>query len=226
MRVWISRSQPGASRQGQLLEEHGFEVLVAPVLRIEPTNTSAPAGRFQHVVFLSEHSVRHGGTLTCCVGAQVYTTGPATAAILAERGVTAQSARQASSEGLLELFGGIDMVAQTVLIVAGEGGRKTLRDGLTASGAIVEEWLCYRRCGEQVEAGRLAGVNAVLVASQDGFRHLARLWFEAGGSAQVDIIAASERIAGLGNELGFHNIRIASSAATEDWIAALNESND
>ncbi len=36
MRVWLSRSEPGASRQGRELRAAGHDVWIAPVLEIEP----------------------------------------------------------------------------------------------------------------------------------------------------------------------------------------------
>jgi uroporphyrinogen-III synthase len=69
----------------------------------------------------------------------------------------------------------------------------------------------------------LEGVDAVLVGSQDGFRQVARLWFDSNRDAAVRIIAASERVAELGGELGFNNVEVARSAATEDWLAALGD---
>jgi len=60
VKVWITRSQPGADRQAAALRDAGHEVVVAPVIRIEATGSAPPAGPFDVLVFLSEHAVRAG----------------------------------------------------------------------------------------------------------------------------------------------------------------------
>ncbi|HEY5645086.1 MAG TPA: uroporphyrinogen-III synthase [Pseudomonadales bacterium] len=222
MRVWVTRSEPGASRQAQALRKAGYEVLVRPVLSIEPTGAPAPAVGFDHVIFLSEQAVRHGAKLGYCAGARVLAVGDATAAALAERGVAAVIPAVASSEGLLAEFEGLDLEDARVLIVAGEDGRKALRDALVARGARVAEFLCYRRRPAVEVPLDPSGIDAVLIGSQDGFRAFARLWFDCGGG-DVRVIAASERIAALGAELGFVHVQAAGGAATDDWISALKQ---
>jgi len=220
VRVWITRSEPGASRQAEALRHAGYDVRVVPVLSIEPTGVQPPAGTFRHVVFLSEHAVRHGGDLHYCAGARVLAVGAATARALADRGVTASVPGAVSSEGLIDAFAGERLAGAAVLVVAGEDGRKTLRDALIARGARVSEFLSYRRRPVGAASVDPAGVDAVLVASQDGFRAFARLWFDSGGGA-VRVIAASARIAGLGAALGFPDVETAGGPADEDWIQAL-----
>ncbi len=221
MRVWITRSEPGASRQAAALRAAGHQVLVCPLVRIEPTGRPVPGGRFQHVVFLSEQAVLHGGRLGYCRGARVHAIGGATAAALAERGLRAEVPAAASTEGLLAHLQCQVPEGGRVLIVAGEDGRKTLRDSLRRLGARVEEHLCYRRLPVAETAVDAAAIDAVLVGSQDGFRALARVWFHSGGGPDVLLVAASPRVAALAPELGFRNVRVADGAAVEDWIGAL-----
>jgi len=222
-RVWVTRSQPGAGRQAAALEAAGYEVLIAPVIEIEPCDAVQPASGFQHVIFLSEHAVVHGGTLDYCKGAVVWAVGMRTAETLAPRGIEARVPDEASSEGLLRGIGEESLQGAAVLIVAGEGGRNVLGPRLSEQGASVEEYLCYRRVPFVGVVDCLEDVGTVLVASQDGFRHVARLWFESGGCAEVRIIAASQRIAEIATDLGFHNVQIARGATTRDWITALED---
>lgn len=223
MRVWVTRSQPGADRLAQALRSCGYQVTVAPVIDVEPTNAPRPHGRFQQVIFLSEHAVRLAAGIEFCGGARVSAVGGATARALEERGVSAEVPANSSSEGLLLLFSDEKVTGCRVLIVAGEGGRKVLRDTLLARGARVCEYLCYRRLANPVPDESLRSVDAILIASQDGFRHVARLWFDSGGSAEISVIAASGRIAGLAAELGFKNVQISGGGAASDWIAALEQ---
>lgn len=220
MRVLVTRSEPGASRQARALTLAGFEAVVAPVLHIEPTDAPIPDGRFEQVIFLSEQAVRYGGDLGYCEGARVHAVGETTARALAARGVSAEVPTVASSEGLLEHLSTLPFAGARVLIVAGADGRKTLRDALQGRGAQVREHLCYRRVAMREMSVDPAGIDVVLVGSQDGFRAFARLWFGSGG-ADVPVIAASARVAALGEALGFTDVRIAGGAGTGDWITAL-----
>ena len=220
-RLWVTRTEPGCSRQVRSLEAAGYQALGAPVMGVEKTAAELPPGPFQYVFFLSEQAVRLAGNLSFCADAEVYAVGGQTAGQLAERGVTALVPSAASSEGLVLSVHDLPVAGAACLIVAGEGGRKTLRDALLAAAAEVSEYLCYRRIELPVAAGALAGITHILVASQDGFRAMARLWFENGGDADVKVIAASDRIAALGPELGFANLQVAAGAADADFIAAL-----
>lgn len=221
MRIWVTRSQPGAARQGGELRAQGYQVVVEPVLEVVPIQVPEPEGPYQRVLFLSEHAVRCGGTLGYCAGAEVFAVGARTAAVLAEHDIQARTPDQASSEGVLAMLENEPLGGERMLIVAGEDGRKLLRDALQRKGARVCEYLCYRRQARAVDVRRVASVDAVLVGSQDGFRHAARLWFDGGGSNELLVIAASERVASLGEGLGFCNVRVAEGAATTDWIRAL-----
>jgi uroporphyrinogen-III synthase len=171
-RVWVTRSQPGADRQAAELRDAGFEVVSAPVLTIERLPAEAPEGPFDHVIFLSEQAVRHCGTLERCKGATVHAVGESTARALRERGVPARVPERADSEGILEGLG--RPAGARILLVAGVDGRKVLRDAFLKAGAEVVEHLCYRRVGVPVPPESFEGVTTILVASQDGFRQVAR----------------------------------------------------
>jgi uroporphyrinogen-III synthase len=220
LRLWISRSQPGADRQAADLIAAGHEVRVAPVTRIESIRRSPPHGVFKKVIFLSEHAVRHCGRLDFCADAEVYAVGQQTARVLAARRIEARTARQASSDGLLQELESV--AGTTILIVAGEDGRKLVRDELLRRGARICEYLCYRRVPLEADLAGGWPVEVILVSSQDGFRHVARLWFEIDGRADVTVLAASRRIGELGAALGFSNVIVCAGAASEDWVEALS----
>lgn len=227
MRIWVSRSEPGASRQAAALRGAGYDVVTAPVMEIEATEAAHPAAEagFQHVIFLSEQAVRFGGPFDYCAGARVHAIGGRTAAALRAQGIHAEVPSRASSDGLLEHLANDRLADAVCLIVAGVGGRKTLADSLKTQGGRVAEFLCYRRVDAVVDPRRLAGVTHILVASQDGFRAVARLWCSSGADIDVKVIVASDRIASIGPELGLANLQIAAGAAEEDWIAALENRN-
>jgi len=221
MRIWVTRSEPGCSRQTAALRAAGLDAVAAPVLAIEPTGNAVPEGSFEYVFFLSEQAVRHAGDLAFAAGARVYAVGAQTAAALSEADIVAAVPRQASSEGLIAELDDVPLTGRGCLIVAGEGGRKTLVGYLGGRSAEVVEYLCYRRIAVETWHPSLAGVTHILVASQDGFRAMARLWCANGGGPDVQVIAASDRIAALGPELGFSRLKVAAGAADADFIAAL-----
>lgn len=221
MRIWVTRTEPGCSRQAGALQAAGYELLAAPVLGVETTGAETPVGPFQHVFFLSEHAVRAAGNLAFCAGAGVHAVGEQTKRALAQAGITADVPGRSSSEGLISLAESLSVAGARCLVVTGQGGRKELRDYLASAGAVVQEYLCYRRVALDVPADELVAVSHILVASQDGFRAMARLWFDCGGDAHVKVIAASDRIAALGPKLGFDNLQVATGAADADFIAAL-----
>jgi uroporphyrinogen-III synthase len=220
LRLWISRSQPGAERQAEELIAAGHEVLIEPVIGVEPVDEPLPRGDFQTVIFLSEHAVRHAERLDFCDGAEVHAVGQQTRRALAGSDIDVHVAREASSEGLLNSVESAS--GSRVLIVAGVGGRKRVRDELLKRGAEVSEYLCYRRVPLRVDLTEHARIDGILVSSQDGFRHVARLWFESNGRADVQVLVASQRIGEIGDGLGFCNVTVTSGAASEDWIEALS----
>ena len=144
MRVWLTRSQPGADRAAAVLEKHGHCALVAPVVSISQIPAARPSRTFADVIFLSEHAVRFGVVSLTEAGLdfgsmRVFAVGSATAAWLADIGISAATPPVAGSEGLLALPEFADVFGTDVLIVAGVGGRNVLARGLVDRGARVEQ---------------------------------------------------------------------------------------
>ena len=246
MQVWVTRSQPGADRHARALEAAGFDPLTLPVLDIEPLSAEVPAGPFDVVIFLSEHAVRHPGTLAFCDGARVLAVGPATAAVLSSEGIAVDSGtvvgtaadraeapdREAArisgaagqgSEGLLESELLRRISGLSVLIVSGEGGRRLLASELKQRGATVTQLQCYRRRFLDPELPDPREIDAILVGSGDGFESVARVWFAQQGRAEVPVLVPSARVAGLGPTLGFSRVIDCGSAGVDACIAELRK---
>ncbi len=225
MRVWVTRTQPGADRQARRLRAAGHEPVVGPALRIVEVPGGAPRGPFTDVVYLSEHAVRFGiARLTNQAwfsGARAHAVGAATAEHLAVAGIRAGFPEQASSEGLLSLPEFADARGLTVLIVCGEGGRDLLETTLTARGARVEKLVVYRRRAVDEAPPDVGSVDAIAVSSGDGFAAVARVWFAAGGRGDVPVLAPSPRVAGLGSALGFSNVYTCAGAGADALLKAL-----
>jgi uroporphyrinogen-III synthase len=222
MIVWITRSQPGADRQAQLLRAHGHRALVAPVVEISRISTpilsgtprsSVPPAQFEaftDILFLSEHAVEFGvGQLPDDLdysSVRVFAVGSNTAARLAEAGLTAVTPGIASSEGLLAMPELADVSGRVVLMIKGEGGRDVLAAGLEARGARVHRLEVYSRQAIGAADVDVSSVDAIAVSSGDGFEFTARLWFAADGRSDVPVFAPSQRVAAIGERLGFSKV--------------------
>src|SRR5690606_35988892 len=64
MRVLVTRPQPDASRTAAILESLGHEVMVDPLLNLEPMVTEMPAGPFDALAATSANAMRIAATLS------------------------------------------------------------------------------------------------------------------------------------------------------------------
>ena len=145
IRLWLTRTQPGAQRQARELAAAGYQTLIEPVLAIEATGAAIPTTGADIVVFLSEHAVSACADFGFCSGARVYAIGARTAQRLKAHGIDASVPDDERSEGLLNMAQLRDLRHQRVLLVAGEGGRDLLASAFSERGASVGEYRCYRR---------------------------------------------------------------------------------
>jgi uroporphyrinogen-III synthase len=225
MKVWMSRSQPGAERQAGDLRAAGHQVMVAPVLGVEPTGAVAPSGPFHRIVFLSEHAVRFGVPALGSerlAAAEVLAVGARTATVLLEQGVAVVAPpRDATSEGLLELSQLQGLKDERVLLVGGVGGRTLLAGVLSARGAEVVRFECYRRTVLTVLDPLVLGSDAIIAASADGLAQVAALWLAAGGSPDVPVLVPSARVARRGVEVGLRSLHDCAGADSAAWLRGL-----
>jgi uroporphyrinogen-III synthase len=225
VKVWLSRSRPGADRQAADLRDAGFEVVVAPVIYIEALNPPLPAGSFDVVVFLSEHAVRLGlpalERLPWFAAARVLAVGARSAGVLGSRDIGVEVPSEATSEGLLALPRLRRPGERRVLLVSGAGGRPLLARELAARGAEVHRFDCYRRVVVRTLEAAVLGCDAVIAASGEGLRQAARLWLDAGGRADIPVLVPSPRVAQLGVELGLSRLHDCGGADSDAWLRGL-----
>ncbi|MFU8814170.1 MAG: uroporphyrinogen-III synthase [Pseudomonadales bacterium] len=226
VKVWLSRSQPGAERQAADLRAAGYQVVVAPVLHIEPLPASAPPpGPFDWIIYLSEHAVRHGlralPDSSQARAARVLAVGRRTAAVLERHGVPSAAPDDATSEGLLALPQLQNLAAQHVLLVGGVGGRTLLAETLTARGARVARFDCYRRVPARVLDPAVLDCNVIIAASAEGLARVADLWLAAGGRPDVPVLVPSARVAGLAVEVGLESLHDCAGADSAAWLRGL-----
>ncbi len=219
MRVWVTRSEPGASRLVEALESAGFEALAAPVLDIEPVAFQPPAGHFDLALFVSAAAARLAATLLRRCFDQAYAVGQATAAELALCGVQAIIARTESSEGLLAELPAV--AGKRILLVAGIGGRDTLPRALAARQAEVARLAVYRRAPITpiIDPSLL---DCLVVSSGDGFRQAAQVWLAAAGPRDAPVLTPSKRVADMAQAIGMTNVTQTAGASPEAVLAGLN----
>lgn len=221
--VWITRSEPGASRQAREIEAAGHRCVVAPVLRIEALPDAPPAGPYDLLIFVSEHAVQWGLPRLDPGAALLLAVGARTAAALAERGQAARRPARADSEGLLALPELADVTGRRVLVVCGAGGRTLLVEELAARGARVDRFVCYRRQPVEAVPGEVGGVDAIVAGSADGLSAIARIWSAASGSADVALLVPSARVQTHAVALGFRNVHDCGGADTAAVLQGLAE---
>ncbi len=224
VKVWLTRSEPGARRQARDLEGHGHQVVVLPVIEIQALDNRPPEGPFDAVVFLSEHAVRFG--LPALSGqrwlpsARIMAVGARTAKVLTDAGLDTANPDLATTEGLLAL----PALRQPgrVLVVAGLGGRQLLEPALAARGGRVQRFECYRRRPRPPAAGApVLDCDAVVAASGEALRVVADFWLSAGGRPDIPVLVPSARVAGLGVELGLQTLHDCAGADSDAWLRGL-----
>ncbi len=209
-KIWITRSEPGATRLADVLEQAGYGAWLGPVLQIEPLQLAPIDVAPNLVVVLSEHAAVFGQALPwrswAAAGSQVFAVGERTAGALAPLGVSAISPNQSSSEGLLaELLPASTVAGQQVLLLAGEGGRDTLRQELTMRGANVQEMSLYRRVPTAQLAVPSDQIGGVCVSSGDGLLAAAELWAKSSSRVEMPVFVPSQRVVELARGIGWHN---------------------
>ena len=160
-------------------------------------------------------------------GCQVIAVGQKTRDTLVSAGIEAQIPERADSEGLLQMPALEAVERNDVLIVKGEGGRDLLGKELTARGARVVEWSCYRRVWPDVSLTALdAFAHHALVFQASSGEVLSRLSELLAGAGKRDlfqstVIVPSERVAALAERSGWRSVVRADDASDRGFLQAL-----
>ena len=218
MRVWVTRTEPGASRLGSRLVDAGFEAWVRPVLEIEPISDPPPAGQFALTVFLSGHAVesavRNGWNETPAMAI-----GKTTRRALERHGIDARTPDRSSSEGIIASLAADP--PQSLLIAAGEGGRGLLEQWLADRGIPAVKWCLYRRVTRPGTLNPSEVIDAIVGSSEAALRVVADMWFSSSRSANVAMLVPSERVAESARALGFTRVFVTEGAGDEAVVAAV-----
>ncbi len=218
MRIWVTRSEPGASVLTKALTDAGYQVFKAPVLETRALAFELPRGRFDFAVFLSASGARFAAARLRGCFDRAFAVGRSTAAALSGHDVLADAAALESSEGLLAALP--KAKGRRILLVTGVGGRTLLAPALRRQGAQVERLEVYER-RSRTPAIDSASIDAILVSSGDGFRQAAQVWFESGGAGSVLLLAPSMRVGALAAKLGVANVIYCDGAGPAAVLDAL-----
>ena len=220
------------------IERQGGSAIAFPAIEIEPVavQTAVAAIDYDLVVFVSVNAVEHGARqVTKSMRTRIAAIGRATAAALAAAELAADIVPDAgfTSEALLahpqlQLASGA-----RVLIVRGEGGRELLRDTFMEHGMLVETREVYRRVRPNVDAAKVAevearwsdeGIDVVTATSIETLQNLQALLTERGRQllSSTALLVPSRRIVAAAVSAGLRGDAIVAAGADDaSMIGAL-----
>ena len=215
-RVWVTRTEPGASRTAARLEALGFEPLIAPVLEIRPIAQPAPAlDGFEALAFTSPNGVAAFAALSEDRALPVFAVGDA----------TAERARQAGFGAVTSASGDLSDLAWR--LAASASGR-VLVPGAREPAGDLDELLdgavetvrlpVYEAIGTRAPAP--AGFDAVLLHSPRAARAVAKTLGREGGRNRLAVAISAAAATPLA-AAGFAQIRIAGEPTDAAVLEAL-----
>lgn len=220
MKVWITRSEPGATRLAEALLAQGWTPVVAPVTGIETLPVSPPRQAVVCVV-LSEHAVLPASVVHPKLG--FIGIGEQTAVALRAAGCAPVVVPDThDSEGIIAWLAERRKVLDElpVLILTGEGGTERVERYLRSAGVDCLRLNAYRRVRLEV-AVETGDVNAIIIGSGEAVRAVAEHWLSNGGSGDVVVIVPSNRVAQLASEAGFTHVVISAGASPDAVVRSL-----
>lgn len=130
------------------------------------------------------------------------------------------------SEALLEVPELAKITGQKIVIFRGESGRELLGNALQARGAQVTYATCYRRVRPNTDVtpllrqGERGEIHIASITSADGLRNLFDMVGKNGQSwlTQIPLVVVSQRLASLGQELGFKTAALIADQASDEAI--------
>ena len=245
--VFISRPRRESEELAAMLTPLGLHAVVQPAFSYFPVDIRASqaglvdelgrAGRDALIIFTSPRSVVHGLSQlpdNVLFQSRVAAIGPATAKALGDAGirVSVTPARGYTSEALLETLAAEDPMKIAggcfAFIIAAEGGRQKLYDGLTKKGWQTRLVKVYRPTPSELDKAALAalreasGVLAVWTSANAMKAMSHRLppatWFQL---CQGGWLVISERLKRLARAYGPEHIHLAPGPGNPELLAAI-----
>ena len=242
-KVLITRSRTQASTLRSSLEELGAQAIELPTIEIAPLEDyseldEALSGlaRFHWVFFASANAVdavfarleRQQLDSRALGSAKIGAIGPATAAALARRGLTADFIpTRPVSEVVVKELSGKDWAGVTILLPGADIGRDALALGLASHGARVERIAAYRTTtpkgvAKQAKAALEQGVDAATFTSSSTVRNLMQMLDGDRGSLESSTIACiGPATAATAREFGLRVDLVAENHDVQGLVDAL-----
>lgn len=218
----------------------GARVLALSTVAIEPIGDGAvraalrEAMQAELLLFTSPNAVRQANALEALSarrGQCVLAIGSGTRSALERLGIDASSPARMDSEGLLAMPALQSVAGRRIALVSGAGGRNLLAPALRERGAQVTRVDTYRRRPVALPARTLGALAAVLdrpdrvLVALSSAEALAALLAQLPAAlqpalARSAVAAASQRLAGVALESGFHRIAIAPGARPAALLCA------
>ncbi|MEM7301711.1 MAG: uroporphyrinogen-III synthase [Pseudomonadota bacterium] len=175
MKILVTRPQPAAQRTADVLRAGGYEPIVDPLLRIEPTNQIMPVGQFGGLVFTSAEAVcsfTDHKPVADWAGATVFCVGRTTLETAKDAGFGVVQSGDGTARQLAETIA-MDPAASKLnfLYVCAETVSFDLAGDLERRGITCSTWPIYRAVvasgfhGSTLEAFEKGEVDAVLLYS-------------------------------------------------------------
>ncbi len=222
MRVWVTRSQPGAGRLADALRQAGHIPVIGPVFSIRHLDV-AVEGASSVCIVLSGHAVVAARRLHPSHG--FLAIGGATARALAETtGLPVATPDSADSEGVVRWLADRmdELRAAPIVILTGEGGRAVIEGFLDTSKVAYRRIEVYRRQPELVTAVPF-NVDAIEIASLDALHQMAQLWSSGCGSLDIRLVVVSSRLAEAARSNGFMKVTVSAGPQPGAVVDALGE---
>ena len=175
MRLLVTRPQAEAERTAQALRRLGHEVVLAPMLQIEPVQASLDAGRWSAIMMTSGNAARaiaQHSARTALAGLPVFAVGRQTAAAAREAGFADVVSAEGDAGDLAQLVRTRASKHGPLLYLAGNDISRDLAGELAKSGIAVETVVIYR--AEAVGALPDDAREALASGALDGVLHYSR----------------------------------------------------
>ncbi|MDA8868278.1 uroporphyrinogen-III synthase [Pseudomonadales bacterium] len=227
-KVWITLTEPSASRIAAQLIPEGYKSICEAVTEIQilppKINPSEKVNASDLCIFLSQHAARQYLDEVYCDAHKACTflaIGSSTAEVLRLGGLCVVEPEHASSEGLLACPTVQSIKADDhVWIFCGENGRDILHKSLIKRCHLNVVNL-YRRATRTIKNPSVVDASVIVVGSTHGFIAAANTWRALGGSALAKFVVPSDRVADLGLELGISEVVNAQGMDTQSLLNAL-----
>jgi uroporphyrinogen-III synthase len=233
--ILITRPVSQTKNLELLLNNRKIDYALFPAFEISKIHTSAPAEKYDIVIFISVNAVSYAEELFDKLfsdSSKVFAVGPATASQLLKKNIAVDCfpKENASSQELLKIKECTELSNRKILIVRGKGGSETLKNYLSLSNQVdyleVYERISCKLSKIHKESllsfvKRTDGIS--MATSNESLVNIIHLVSSA-SPAYLEILKSrrmivfSERIKSKAEMLGFKKIQVTHNPSDEDFV--------